>query len=146
MIAPNATVTDVMTNTITVEWTPLVATYDRVIVNCVGEAGANSDIDNVTMGVNTGICEGLTPGSVYTITVTTVKDDKTTPDVSDTLTPTTVTGQYKPVMQYSLTIYTTRNIQLNCNTVKPVFKGHCNEGTPCDQETLSQNGALSSPC
>ena len=31
-------------------------------------------------------------------------------------------------------------------TVKPVFKGHCDEGTPCDQGTLSQNGVLSSPC
>ena len=25
-------------------------------------------------------------------------------------------------------------------TVKPVFKGHCDEGTTCDQGTLSQNG------
>ena len=32
------------------------------------------------------------------------------------------------------------------NTVKPVFKGHCDEGTTCDQGTLSQNGVLSSPC
>ena len=31
-------------------------------------------------------------------------------------------------------------------TVKPVFKGHCDEGTPCDQGTLSQNGVLSAPC
>ena len=31
-------------------------------------------------------------------------------------------------------------------TVKPVFKGHCDEGTPCDQGTLSQNRVLSSPC
>ena len=31
-------------------------------------------------------------------------------------------------------------------TVKPVFKGHCDERTPCDQGTLSQNGVLSSPC
>ena len=23
-------------------------------------------------------------------------------------------------------------------TVKPVFKGHCDEGTPCDQGTLSK--------
>ena len=30
-------------------------------------------------------------------------------------------------------------------TVKPVFKGHCDEGTPCDQGTLSQNSVLSSP-
>ena len=26
--------------------------------------------------------------------------------------------------------------------VKPVFKGHCDEGTPCDLGTLSQNGFL----
>ena len=32
------------------------------------------------------------------------------------------------------------------NTVKPVFKGHCDEGTTCDQGTLSQNGVLSSAC
>ena len=31
-------------------------------------------------------------------------------------------------------------------TVKPVFKGHCDEGTTCDQGTLSQNRVLSSPC
>ena len=31
-------------------------------------------------------------------------------------------------------------------TVKPVFKGHCDEGTTCDQGTLSQNGVLSSLC
>ena len=31
------------------------------------------------------------------------------------------------------------------NTVKHVFKGHCDEGTPCDQGTLSQNRVLSSP-
>ena len=35
---------------------------------------------------------------------------------------------------------------MNLNTLKPVFKGHCDEGTPCDQGTLSQNGILSSPC
>ena len=32
------------------------------------------------------------------------------------------------------------------DTVKPVFKGHCDEGTTCDQGTLSHNGILSSPC
>ena len=26
--------------------------------------------------------------------------------------------------------------------IKPVFKGHSDEGTPCDQGTLSQNGVL----
>ena len=31
-------------------------------------------------------------------------------------------------------------------TVKPVFKGHCDERTPCDQGTLSQNGIIYSPC
>ena len=31
-------------------------------------------------------------------------------------------------------------------TVKPVFKGHCDEGTTYNQGTLSQNGVLSSPC
>ena len=31
-------------------------------------------------------------------------------------------------------------------TVKPDFKGNCDETTPCDQGTLSQNGVLSSPC
>ena len=30
-------------------------------------------------------------------------------------------------------------------TVKPVCKGHCDEGTPCNQGTLSQNRVLSSP-
>ena len=28
------------------------------------------------------------------------------------------------------------------HTVKPVFKGHCDEGTTCDQGTLPQNGVL----
>ena len=28
------------------------------------------------------------------------------------------------------------------STVKPVFKGYCKEGTPCDKGTLSQNSAL----
>ena len=30
-------------------------------------------------------------------------------------------------------------------TVKPVFKGHCDEGTPCDQGTLFQNRVLDLP-
>ena len=36
--------------------------------------------------------------------------------------------------------------QIFLYTVKPAFKGHTDEGTPCDQGTLSQNGVLSSPC
>ena len=31
-------------------------------------------------------------------------------------------------------------------TVNPSFKGHCDEGTPCHQGTLSQNHDLSSTC
>ena len=31
-------------------------------------------------------------------------------------------------------------------TVKPVFKGHSDEGTLCDQRTFPRNGVLSSPC
>ena len=31
-------------------------------------------------------------------------------------------------------------------TVKLVFKGPCDKGTPCDQGTLSHNSVLSSPC
>ena len=32
------------------------------------------------------------------------------------------------------------------DTVNPSFKGHCDEGTPCHQGTLSQNHDLSSTC
>ena len=35
---------------------------------------------------------------------------------------------------------------LGVNRTVKLFKGHCDEGTPCDQGTLSQNGVLSSPC
>ena len=31
------------------------------------------------------------------------------------------------------------------DTVKPVFKGHSDQGTPCDQGTLSHNRVLSAP-
>ena len=34
----------------------------------------------------------------------------------------------------------------NMATVNPVFKGHSDERTPCDQGTLSQNDVLSSQC
>ena len=39
-----------------------------------------------------------------------------------------------------------RYIYINRHTVKPVFKGHCNERTTCDQGTLSRNNVLYSPC
>ena len=39
--------------------------------------------------------------------------------------------QYFLPIQGSVTVFFTY-------TVKPVFKGHCDEGTPCDQGTLSQ--------
>ena len=32
------------------------------------------------------------------------------------------------------------------NTVKPVFKRHADERTPCDQGMFSQNGVVSSQC
>ena len=32
------------------------------------------------------------------------------------------------------------------NTVKSVFKGHFDQGIPCDTGTVSQNEVLSSPC
>ena len=43
-------------------------------------------------------------------------------------------------------IHTLRYTDVIGCTVKPVYKGHCDEGTPCNQGTLSQNRVLSLPC
>ena len=51
-----------------------------------------------------------------------------------------------PSDKHSQAFVCVATIQIEPNTVKPVFKGHSDEGTPCDQGTLSQNGVLSSPC
>ena len=42
--------------------------------------------------------------------------------------------------------YIKKKKKIFATTVKPVFKGHCDEGTPCDQGTLSQNDVISSTC
>ena len=41
---------------------------------------------------------------------------------------------------------TLRHPQCGANTVKPVFKGHSGERTPCDKGTFSQNNVLSCAC
>ena len=55
--------------------------------------------------------------------------------------------QKEGIFIFNLSVFLLHEVKQTAviSTVKPVFKGHCDEGTPCDQETLSQNRVLSSP-
>ena len=61
-------------------------------------------------------------------------------------------GAWATVYQYNQSTFdictTTKEYYGTCllllGLVKPVFRGHSNERTPCDQGTFSQNGDLSS--
>jgi hypothetical protein len=79
VVAPvsNVSLSDITITSIKVSWTHAPGDKDGYTVHCIGQGGT---AENVTKDVNSVDCVGLTPGTEYSVTVTTFVGDDNTAD------------------------------------------------------------------
>ena len=100
VLARNIHVSEITEDSIEIKWNEPDGSYDFIEINCMGQEETNNKTVTVFNGENPrGTCDGLTPGAVYSITVSTNLLGDPVDPVTTTLSPDTITGRYNNMLE-----------------------------------------------